>query len=83
MTDTMPTPIGPTTTTGSGTLTRTDSFSTADIHRAFLASATKPRNNLSLRIVQQDETTVPPPSPLLHSRSASSVLGYLPQQTIR
>ncbi|KAM0699479.1 hypothetical protein Q7P36_000481 [Cladosporium allicinum] len=51
-------------------LPRNDSFSTDDIARAFQASASKPRNNLSLRVVQQDEICVPPPSPL-PSRPAS------------
>ncbi|TKA70150.1 hypothetical protein B0A55_06534 [Friedmanniomyces simplex] len=32
-------------------LPRNDSFSAADIHKAFKASASKPRNDLSLRIV--------------------------------
>ncbi|KAK5119527.1 hypothetical protein LTR85_007627 [Meristemomyces frigidus] len=45
-------------------LPRNDSFSADDLTKAFKASASKPRNNLSLRIVQKDETTVPPPSPL-------------------
>lgn len=52
-------------------LPRNDSFSTEDITRAFKASATKPRNNLSLSIVKHDETSPPPPSPL-DSRPASS-----------
>ncbi|KAM0719328.1 hypothetical protein Q7P37_005233 [Cladosporium fusiforme] len=51
-------------------LPRNDSFSTDDITRAFQASASKPRNNLSLRVVQADEICVPPPSPL-PSRPAS------------
>ena len=66
MTSTMPTP--------QPQLTRTDSsssFSTADIQEAFAAAASKPRNHLSLKVVQQDETAVPPPSPL-HSRPASA-----------
>jgi len=58
MTDAMPQPMP------SVQLARNDSFSADDIHNAFKASASKPRNNLSLRIVKQDETTVPPPSPL-------------------
>lgn len=58
MTDTMPLP-------SSGThLPRNDSFSADDLTKALKASASKPRNNLSLRIVQKSETTVPPPSPL-------------------
>ncbi|EMC95953.1 hypothetical protein BAUCODRAFT_34716 [Baudoinia panamericana UAMH 10762] len=64
MTDTMPLPS---TTTQ---LPRNDSFSADDISKAFQASAAKPRNNLSLRIVQQDETLVPPPSPH-HSRPST------------
>lgn len=66
MTDTMPMP------TSGSQLTRND-FSTEDLTKAFKASATKPRNNLSLRIVQKDETTVPPPSPL--DSRPSSVYG--------
>ena len=61
----------PTQTTG---LPRNDSFSTDDITRAFQASESKPRNNLSLRVVQADEICVPPPSPL-PSRPAS-VFGF-------
>lgn len=45
-------------------LPRNDSFSTDDITRAFQASESKPRNNLSLRVVQDQEICVPPPSPL-------------------
>ncbi|KAI6826584.1 hypothetical protein KC340_g12239 [Hortaea werneckii] len=66
MTDSMPMP-----TAGAAQLPRNDSFSTHDIHQAFKASASKPRNNLSLRVVQQDETAPPPPSPL-DSRPASA-----------
>ncbi|KAI6823797.1 hypothetical protein KC340_g11063 [Hortaea werneckii] len=65
MTDSMPMP------TARAQLPRNDSFSTHDIHQAFKASASKPRNNLSLRVVQQDETAPPPPSPL-DSRPASA-----------
>ncbi|TKA30435.1 hypothetical protein B0A50_02662 [Salinomyces thailandicus] len=66
MTDTMPLPSNT-----HDSLPRNDSFSTNDIHEAFKASATKPRNNLSLRVVKQDETAPPPPSPL-HSRPVSA-----------
>ena len=52
-------------------LPRVDSFSTDDITKAFQAAASKPRNHLSIKIVQQDETTVPPPSPLV-SRPSSA-----------
>ncbi|GAB7366339.1 hypothetical protein MBLNU230_g8139t1 [Neophaeotheca triangularis] len=64
MFDTMPQPQQQT------YLPRNDSFSSQDISKAFQASAQKPRNNLSLRVVKQDETTVPPPSPL-ESRPSS------------
>lgn len=49
-------------------------FSEDDITRAFQASESKPRNNLSLRVAQADEICVPPPSPL-PSRPAS-VFGF-------
>ncbi|KAM0705413.1 hypothetical protein Q7P35_008203 [Cladosporium inversicolor] len=65
MTSTLPQPAS---------LPRNDSFSTDDITRAFQASESKPRNNLSLRVVQADEICVPPPSPL-PSRPAS-VFGF-------
>ena len=65
MTSTMPMPTDQT------QLPRVDSFSTDDITKAFQAAATKPRNHLSIKIVQQDETTVPPPSPLV-SRPSSA-----------
>ncbi|EME81361.1 uncharacterized protein MYCFIDRAFT_176643 [Pseudocercospora fijiensis CIRAD86] len=57
MTDTMPMPSGV-------QIPRNDSFSAEDFTRAFKASATKPRNDLSLRIApSRDEPSVPPPSP--------------------
>ncbi|KAL1582643.1 hypothetical protein WHR41_08748 [Cladosporium halotolerans] len=59
-------------------LPRNDSFSTDDIARAFKASATKPRNDLSLRVAAADEVCVPPPSPL-PSRPAST-FGLPPQR---
>ena len=62
-------------------LTRNDStssFSSADINQAFKDSASKPRNHLSLKVAQADETTVPPPSPL-HSRPASA-WGHRPER---
>jgi hypothetical protein len=43
---------------------RNSSFSDDDITKAFQASAAKPRNHLSLKIVQQEETIAPPTSPL-------------------
>lgn len=58
-------------------LARNDSFqnfSTDDITRAFQASESKPRNNLSLRVVQADEICVPPPSPL--PSRPGSVFGF-------
>jgi len=55
-------------------LPRNDSFSTNDITNAFKASATKPRNHLSLKVVQQDETAVPPPSP--HESRPASAYGH-------
>jgi len=60
-----PTPpsLAPTPTT----LPRNDSFTNSDLTKAFQASARKPRNQLSLKIMQsQDDkpTAVPPPSPL-------------------
>lgn len=75
MTSTMPQPT-------KLTLTRVDSFSTddlhksfsnADLHNAFKASAAKPRNHLSLKIVLQATETSPPPppSPLRESRPSS------------
>lgn len=57
MTESMPLPQN------TSQLPRNDSFSTEDIAKAFKASAKKPRNDLSLRIVRQDETEVPPPTP--------------------
>lgn len=54
-------------------LPRNDSFSTEDIARAFQASALKPRNHLSLKIVQQDELEVPPPTP---HESSSIMMAY-------
>ncbi|KAH9845801.1 hypothetical protein Tdes44962_MAKER00011 [Teratosphaeria destructans] len=69
MTDAMPLPSSTT-----HHIPRNDSFSTDDIHRAFQASASKPRNDLSLRIVQQPEIAPPPPSPLV-SRPGSVVYG--------
>ncbi|KAK4498183.1 hypothetical protein PRZ48_010840 [Zasmidium cellare] len=42
---------------------RNDSFSAEDLTKALKASATKPRNELSLRIANHDEPAVPPPSP--------------------
>ena len=64
MTSTMPLPSYQT------QLPRNDSFSTDDITKAFKDSASKPRNHLSLKVVKQDETSVPPPSPS-ESRPAS------------
>jgi hypothetical protein len=69
MTSTFPQP-----SQGGARLPRNDSFSTDDIARAFQASESKPRNNLSLRVVQAEEVCVPPPSPL-PSRPAS-VFGF-------
>lgn len=57
MTDLMPSPQS---TSG---LPRNDSFSTEDIARAFRASALKPRNDRSLRIMREEEIDVPPPTP--------------------
>lgn len=64
MTDTMPLP------TQQSPIPRNDSFSAEDLSKALKASATKPRNELSLRIALHDEPTVPPPSPR-ESRPAS------------
>ncbi|KAK5168669.1 uncharacterized protein LTR77_005978 [Saxophila tyrrhenica] len=68
MTSTMPLPTSQT------QLPRNDSFSTDDITKAFKASDTKARNHLSLKIVKQDETTVPPPSP--HESRPASAYGH-------
>ncbi len=78
MTDTMPLPSSSTTATH---IPRNDSFSAAEIHQAFKASAAKPRNDLSLRVIvahdhDHDKTlAVPPPSPLVGSRPTSVVYG--------
>ncbi|KAK3074075.1 hypothetical protein LTR53_003787 [Teratosphaeriaceae sp. CCFEE 6253] len=60
-------------TTQQNSLPRNDSFSTTDIHNAFKAAETKPRNNLSLRVVQHDDaaTTAPPPPSRNQSRRSS------------
>lgn len=67
MTDSMPQPQP-----HAASIPRNDSFSTEDIARAFRASALKPRNDLSLRIVKHDETMVPPPTPHEAMRSFPS-----------
>ncbi|KXT03162.1 hypothetical protein AC579_4971 [Pseudocercospora musae] len=68
MTDTMPMPSSP------AQIPRNDSFSAEDLSNAFKASATKPRNDLSLRIApSRDEPSVPPPSP--RTSRPSSVYG--------
>ncbi|KAK5004289.1 hypothetical protein LTR28_009112, partial [Elasticomyces elasticus] len=41
-----------------------DFFSYEDIRAAFRASASHPRNNLTIRIAKMDETPAPPPSPV-------------------
>jgi len=73
MTDTMPFP-------SSTQIPRNDSFSAAEIHQAFKASAAKPRNDRSLRVIAHDHDdntlAVPPPSPLVLSRRTSAVLGW-------
>ncbi|KAK0915017.1 hypothetical protein LTR91_001819 [Friedmanniomyces endolithicus] len=74
----MPLPSSSTTATH---IPRNDSFSAAEIHQAFKASAAKPRNDLSLRVIvahdhDHDKTlAVPPPSPLVGSRPTSVVYG--------